>query len=571
MPGLLTSQHIENQIYLVIGSSGLTLSRVQTLLEYQAFPIVITQEQNETNGLLGSLKLQDQTIEKLNELHKDGKIKWIKDREFQITDLETLGRSDVDHIVDGVFLTIPKSTRNSQFVTDIYQACVKRRIPINTADVSNLCTFTLLSTHKKGDFQLGITTSGKGCRLANRIKREAISVLPLNIDEICDKVGSLRKRIITEDEEDQNQDNQQQQSKRLKTETTEQKEENDETGQDDDDATQNKKFNTLILEYNETYEQKKKQRLRWLSQIVEYYPLSKLANISVDELSKEYKLYRDQNGESSNNNENQPEVKEVPVAKRGKIALIGAGPGSSDLLTTAALQAIKEADIILADKLVPGEVLAQIPRETPVHIAKKFPGNAERAQQEFLDLGLKYVNEGKYVVRLKQGDPYIFGRGAEEYIHFAKQGYTLSQNQVIPGITSALSAPLAARIPPTHRDVADQVLVCTGTGRRGALPNLPEWVSSRTCVFLMSLHRIGEVVAELRDKKGWDVNVPCCVIERASCPDQRIIRTRLRDVAEAIEAAGSRPPGLLVTGYACEVIEKLGDDEKWRIEEGILQ
>lgn len=85
----------------------------------------------------------------------------------------------------------------------------------------------------------------------------------------------------------------------------------------------------------------------------------------------------------------------------------------------------------------------------------------------------------------------------------------------------------------------------------------------------MSLHRIADVVNSLVNDKGWDDNVPVCVIERASCPDQRIIRTRLKHVVEAIEKAGSRPPGLLVTGYACEVIEKLDENEKWRVEEGI--
>lgn len=561
MPGLLTSQNIKGHVFLVIGTSALTLTRVQTLLDYEAVPIVITELQLPSISLKKS-QLPEHTAAKLAELESDGKINWIKDREYAWTDLETLGRPEVQGFVDGVFVTAPKTALSEAapgFLEELYSECTARRIPINTADDPQHCTFTLLSTYKKGDFQLGITTSGKGCRLASRIKREAISALPHNLDEICDKVGDLRRHIIAQDKQ-LIQD--EQQTKRLKL--GEVPDDEDETGQEDDDAGQSNKFNNLVLEFSESYQQKKKQRLRWLSQIVEYYPLSKLSEISVDELSKEYKAYSTQ-AQSDNTI---AAISSTPT-KKGRIALVGSGPGSVGLLTTAALQAIKEADIILADKLVPTAVLEQIPRETPVHIAKKFPGNAERAQQEFLDLGLKYVQEGKYVVRLKQGDPYIFGRGAEEFLHFAERGFELSQSQVIPGITSALSAPLAARIPPTHRDVADQVLICTGTGRRGALPNFPEWVESRTCVFLMSLHRIGDVVKELVEGKGWDVSVPCCVIERASCPDQRVIRTRLRDVAEALEAAGSRPPGLLVTGRACEVLVKLRDDERWRIEEGL--
>lgn len=558
MVAFLTSQSVVGHIHYILGSSGLTLSRIQTVLEHGAFPVVFTRlasEKHTTN----TFHFDDNTASKLQELVAEGKIEWIQDQAFKVEDLHTYGRKQVGGFPDRVFITVPKRVSlQDPFITNIYDACVQNRVPVNVADVPELCTFSMLSTFTKGDFQLGVTTGGKGCRLANRIKREAISGLPQDIDQVCAKVGELRNRIIGED-------------CATGGNSAEDKEEDDETGQDDDDAAQNKKFNSLVLEHDETFEQKKKQRMRWLSQIVEYYPLSKLSSISVDELSKEYASYRDKNLDSAQaGQEDTKDEKEAEAGnKKGRISLIGAGPGSSDLLTVAALKAITEADVILSDKLVPEAVLAQIPRTTPIHIAKKFPGNAERAQQEFLDLGSKYMAEGKHVVRLKQGDPYIFGRGAEEYLYFTQQsGHSRSLIDVVPGITSALSAPLAAKIPPTHRDVADQVLICTGTGRRGALPDFPEWAPTRTCVFLMSLHRIKDVVKALVEDKKWDENVPVCVIERASCPDQRVIRTRLKDVAEAIEAAGSRPPGLLVTGYACEVIEKLGD-EKWKIEEGI--
>lgn len=509
MTGLLTSQHLKGSIYLVVGWSGLTVSRVNTLLDHGAVPVVV------------GVTEPDQ---RLQELVTAGEV--TLKTEFDVSDLAKLGRSEVDHVVDGVFVTLPKANQ-VDLVSQIYNSCKRLRIPINVADSPQFCTFTLLSTYKKGDFQLGVTTNGKGCRLANRVRREAAKALPSNIDEICTKVGDLRAKITKEDGDSLHS-----------------------VGQEDDDAGQ-LELNNLVLEHDQSLEQRKKQRLRWLSQVVEYYPLSKLASISVDELSNEYK----QTLETSN----------TASQQKGRIALVGAGPGSAALLTTAALQAITSADVILADKLVPEEVLALIPRRTPVHIAKKFPGNAERAQEELLALGLAGLEAGHYVVRLKQGDPYIFGRGAEEFTYFESKGFT---PEVVPGITSALSAPLVAKIPPTHREVADQVLICTGTGRRGALPNFPEWVESRTTVFLMALHRIESVVKGLEDK-GWDLNVPCCVIERASSPDQRIIRTRLKDVAAAIESVGSRPPGLLVTGFACEVIVKLGKDERWRIEEGL--
>lgn len=500
-------------MYLVVGGSGLAISRLQTLLDHGAVPI------------LCGVSSPD---ERLQEFTTANNIR--VESTFDLDQLKSLGRDEVDGVVDGVFVTLPKYAERER-ISKIYAACKRLRIPINSADLPEFCTFTLLSHFTKGDFQLGVTTNGKGCRLASRIKREAAKSLPQNIDEICTKVGELRAKITKEDGEELGS-----------------------VGQEDDDAGQTD-LNTLVLEHSESLEERKKQRLRWLSQVVEYYPLSKLASISVEELSKEYRQKLDAPASTPS----------IDVKSTGRIALVGSGPGNAAFLTTAALQAITSADIILADKLVPEDVLALIPRRTPVHIAKKFPGNAERAQEELLQLGLEGLQAGHYVVRLKQGDPYIFGRGAEEFNYFESKGFT---PEVVPGITSALSAPLVAKIPPTHREVADQVLVCTGTGRRGALPNIPEWVESRTTVFLMALHRIDKVVEALQEK-GWDLDVPCCVIERASCPDQRVIRTRLRDVAAAIEFAGSRPPGLLVTGFACEVIVKLDKGERWRIEEGL--
>lgn len=486
---LLTSQNISNQRFLIVGSNNVVLKRVEKVIEHGAIPIVV-----------------GQTVEGIESFNR------LIDLE---TDLTNLGRNEVDYIVDGVFVCLDK--KEIEKSQDISQKCKRLRIPVNVVDQPDLCTFTLLSTYKDGDFQLGISTNSKGCRLANRLKRHVVNSLPPNTGTICQRIGELRKQIQTNDEE--------------------------ELGQMDDDAEQNSKFNKLV-DYNK---EQRKERLRWLGQVVEYYPLNRLAEIDLDEMVKEYKI--------------QP----IKKTHGGKISLVGAGPGSAELLTSAALQAIHSADLVLSDKLVPQAVLDLIPRTTPIQVAKKFPGNADKAQQELLETGLNAIQQGQHVIRLKQGDPYIFGRGAEEYIYFSKHGY---KPEVICGITSALSAPLLANISVTHRNVADQVLFCTGTGRQGALPTIPEFVESRTCVFLMSLHRIS-IIIEALENKGWDLKLPCCVIERSSCPDQRIIRTRLENVVEAIEKLGSRPPGLLVTGYSCNVIENLPDNEKWIVNEGL--
>lgn len=305
--------------------------------------------------------------------------------------------------------------------------------------------------------------------------------------------------------------------------------------------------------------------MRWLTQICEYYPLAKLSQLTPSDVTHLLEQYRyDEGYVSSSSTANNLPLPILP-AQRGTITLVGSGPGHPDLLTQAALRAINTADLVLADKLVPAEILALIPRRTELYIARKFPGNAERAQEELQSKGLAALHQGKRVIRLKQGDPYIFGRGGEEYLFFREHGYQVS---VVPGLTSAMTATALAGITATHRGVADQVVICTGTGRKGALPTPPEYIKSRTAVFLMALHRIEDLVTSLVGA-GWPENISCAVVERASCRDQRVIRTRIKDVARAIESEGSRPPGLLIVGWACDVLNSNVADNEWVVDKGL--
>lgn len=348
---------------------------------------------------------------------------------------------------------------------------------------------------------------------------------------------------------------------------------------------QSANFNSLVLEAD--LEAAKGRRLRWLSQICEYWPLRRLASITDSDVDAVMASYT-ANPDSTTTPLESASLIARSQEKRGRIILAGSGPGHPDLLTRATHKAILSADVILADKLVPAGVLDLIPRRTPVHIARKFPGNAEKAQEELLTLGLEGLQAGKTVLRLKQGDPYIYGRGGEEFDFFRAKGYG-ERITVLPGITSALSAPLFSQIPATQRAVSDQVLICTGTGRKGAPTAPPTYVPTQTVVFLMALHRITGLVEDLttygpetaaataddgvvggvrKTRELWPLGTPCAVIERASCPDQRVIRTTLEFVAVAIETEGSRPPGLLVLGNACEALCKPDARSKWQVEDG---
>ena len=478
---------------------------------------------------------------------------------------------------------MPPNTNVSNIIigAHISNVCKRHRVPVNVTDAPQLCTFSLLATHTDGPLQIGVTTNGKGCKLSSRIRREIASSLPPDLGSACARLGTMRRRIQAEDH------------------LTHLSLSND--IDEEDSLEQSSSFNKLVTEAD--LDAAKSRRIRWLSQICEYWPLRRLAAITDADVEAILNSY------ASNPDSSTPPLESSTLAlrsslqsKKGHIILAGSGPGHPDLLTRATHKAILAADLILADKLVPSGVLDLIPRRTPVHIARKFPGNAEHAQEELLSLGLAGLKAGKTVLRLKQGDPYIYGRGGEEFEFFRKEGYA-GRITVLPGITSALSAPLFADIPATQRAVSDQVLICTGTGRKGVPSTPPEYVPSRTVVFLMALHRIAGLVENLtahgpentavldktpinsdspapqeqedrglrpHDRVLWPLSTPCAVIERASCPDQRVIRTTLAFVVAAIEEEGSRPPGLLVLGAACEVLVKPDGKggRKWIVEEG---
>ncbi|EKD11966.1 uncharacterized protein L3040_005928 [Drepanopeziza brunnea f. sp. 'multigermtubi'] len=526
--------------HLIIGSNPLAASRCAQSLAAGACPLLIAP---------GSSELHYALQKRVD----SGEVKWLR-KDFEDGDVLRLGREEVGGVVDAVFVTLGARDGMSAHIS---QLCRRHRVPVNVADAPQLCTFSLLSTYTSGPLQIGVTTNGRGCKLSSRIRREIASSLPPNLGPACARLGTIRKRIQEEDFLSHS------------LPSPEEEESTDQTAA----------FNKLVTEAD--LDAQKSRRMRWLSQICEYWSLSRLANISDEDVDLVLQAYA---ADPSTSAPLEPTHLDR-VQKKGRIILAGSGPGHPDLLTRATHKAILSADVILADKLVPSGVLDLIPRRTPVHIARKFPGNAERAQEELLSLGLAGLQAGKIVLRLKQGDPYVYGRGGEEFEYFRKEGYG-DRISVLPGITSALSAPLFSHIPATQRAVSDQVLICTGTGRKGKPSVPPEFVETRTVVFLMALHRIDALVADLTShdsldaklvleggsvdetRRVWPKSTPCAVIERASCPDQRVIRTTLEFVGAAIEEEGSRPPGLLVLGNACEALIKGEKGRKWSVEEG---
>lgn len=265
-------------------------------------------------------------------------------------------------------------------------------------------------------------------------------------------------------------------------------------------------------------------------------------------------------------------------SRRGRIILLGSGPGSPGLLTVAAHELLtRRATCVLSDKLVPASILALIPPHIPLVIAKKFPGNAEGAQSELMELGLEAAQRGETVVRLKQGDPLLFGRGGEEVIYFRQHGF---EPVLVPGISSAFAAPALAGIPVTQRGVAESVIVCTGVGRAGRGVTLPGYERSRCLVILMGVARLRGVVHALTSAEGLEEHgrdggggrggvayppwTPIAIIERASSKDQRVISSTLDRIADAMDrveamSGGQRPPGMMVVGWSVLALHGAGD------------
>jgi len=227
----------------------------------------------------------------------------------------------------------------------------------------------------------------------------------------------------------------------------------------------------------------------------------------------------------------------------GNVTLVGAGPGDPDLLTVAAHKALVSADVVVADRLVSQEVL-ELVQNGELKVARKLPGCALEAQREIYRWCAEAVLAGKNVVRLKIGDPFVFGRGGEEVLEFRRLGV---EPKVIPGISSALAGPLAAGIPVTHRGIANRVVFCTGMNKDEAVPDVPPYHKEQSCVFLMAVGRLAELVEALQSD-GYPDSTPVAIIERATTPRERTLRSDLANVVGDAGAAEVKPPAIIVVG-----------------------
>ena len=232
--------------------------------------------------------------------------------------------------------------------------------------------------------------------------------------------------------------------------------------------------------------------------------------------------------------------------KRGCVHVVGAGPGDPDLLTLKAARALAQAEAVVYDQLVGAAILDLAPRTARRLYAGKRQGCHALLQTEINALLVRLAGEGLRVVRLKGGDPFVFGRGGEEAEHLARHGVPF---EVVPGITSASGAAASAGIPLTHRGLARAVVFATGHLQDGSLDL--DWTAlarpRQTVVIYMGATRIAEICAGLI-AHGLAAQTPAAVIERATTPAERVVTATAGTLAQAAAAAGVAPPALIVFG-----------------------
>ena len=244
------------------------------------------------------------------------------------------------------------------------------------------------------------------------------------------------------------------------------------------------------------------------------------------------------------------------MSSRGIVYLVGAGPGDPGLVTLKALRLIKQADVVVYDRLVSAEVLALIPAGITRIAVGKAAGRHCVPQPEINELLVGVARKGRRVVRLKGGDPFIFGRGSEEALYLKQQGIPF---EVVPGVTSAAAAGAYAGIPLTHRGLSRTVYLVTGHQREDEPLDLP-WqdlaAGDPTLAVYMGLANLG-LIGDRLIAAGMDPATPAAAVQDGTAPSQKRVIATLGTLADAVESAGLQAPVMLIIGRVVELATEL--------------
>ena len=240
------------------------------------------------------------------------------------------------------------------------------------------------------------------------------------------------------------------------------------------------------------------------------------------------------------------------MSRQGIVYLVGAGPGDPRLITVLGLDRLRQAEVVVYDRLVSARLLDEAPRAERIFVGKA-PGEHAAKQEEINDLLVRHAKAGRIVVRLKGGDPFVFGRGSEEALACAEAGIPW---EVVPGISSAISVPGLAGIPVTHRELAGGFAVVTGHCAEGDRQDWSALARVETLVILMGLSRLPEIAASLLFH-GRNAETPVAVIAQGSLPGETVVTATLATIAGEVARAGLRAPATIVVGEVVRVRQRL--------------
>lgn len=235
------------------------------------------------------------------------------------------------------------------------------------------------------------------------------------------------------------------------------------------------------------------------------------------------------------------------------VALVGGGPGDPGLITVRGRQLLAQADVVVADRLAPRALLDELAPDVELIDAAKVPYGRSLSQDKINEVLIDRARAGKFVVRLKGGDPFVFGRGGEEMLACAHAGIPVL---VVPGITSAVAVPAAAGVPVTHRGVSQEFHVVSVHVAPDDPKSTVDWPglarSGGTLVLLMAVERLGKIVETLL-RDGRSPETPVMVVQDGTLPTQRAVSASLSTVADRVSAAGIRPPAIVIVGDVVRV------------------
>lgn len=233
---------------------------------------------------------------------------------------------------------------------------------------------------------------------------------------------------------------------------------------------------------------------------------------------------------------------------RGGVALVGGGPGDPELITVRGRRLLAYADVVVADRLAPPELLAELSPNVEVIDAAKIPYGRAMAQEAINEVLIERARAGQFVVRLKGGDPFVFARGYEEILACAEAGIPVT---VVPGVTSAIAVPAMAGVPVTHRAVNHEFVVVSGHLSPQDPESLVNWDAlaqlTGTLILLMAVERIA-LFADVLLNGGRPAQTPVLVVQHGTTSAERTVRATLADVPERIREEGIRPPAIIVIG-----------------------